>query len=100
MNIVHLNIVRRRRAQEQSLALVRRIASALLCTYAVQTEFNLAAYMGYEPELSNEAAMARWISECLASLDQPIADAIFPVLCDRFQSLLTRMPSHMQGGLS
>lgn len=100
MNIVHLDVVRKRRAQEQSLALVRRMAAALLSTYSVRSELNLAAYMGYEPDLSNEAAMARWISESLALVDQSIADAVFPTLCDRLQHLLTRLPVHMQGGLS
>jgi len=98
MNIINLNVERKRRAHEQSLALMRRMAAALLSTYAVKRELNFAVLIGYEPELSNEAAMTRWIAESLAEIDQRIADAIFPALCDRLQRVLTRLPAHQHGG--
>jgi len=99
MNIIILDVERKRRVHEQSLALLRRMAIALLSTYGVKHELNLAALIGYEPELTNEAAMTRWITENLVEIDQRIADAVFPTLCDRLQRVLTRLPAHQQGGL-
>lgn len=99
MNIISLDLTRKRRAQKQSLLLLRRMANALMGTYAVNRELNLAALFGFEIELSNEAAMSRWIAENLAVIDEQIADAVFPALCDRLQRVLSRLPVHQQGGL-
>ena len=99
MNIIILDVERKRRVREQSLGLLRRMAIALLSTYGVKQELSLATLIGYEPELTNEAAMTRWITENLVEIDQRIADAVFPTLCDRLQRVLTRLPAHQQGGL-
>lgn len=99
MNVISLDFERKRRSQEQSLVILRRMASALIGTYAVKQELNLASYFGYCPSLSNEAAMTRWITESLAAIDERFAEAIFPILCDRLQRVLTRLPSQQQGGL-
>lgn len=99
MNVINLDAVRLQHQKECSNRLVVRIARALLSTYAVSPHLNLAAMLGYDPALSNQDALCRYIKEQMRLVDPQLAQAVFNVMCDRFQHLLTRLPSHQHGGL-
>ena len=98
MNLVNLDVERKRRQMNQANKVVARMASALLHTYAVSSELQLSIYLGFEERLSNEEAIVRWIQRVLLTVDQDIADKVFPLLCDRFQTQLSRLPQHLHGG--
>jgi len=99
MNIVYLNEARMRRQLEKAQSLVSRIAQALLDGYAIQPELPLAESLGYDMSISNLEALELFVKDQLQLLDEQLAQSVFQVLCDRLQRRLTRMPSHLQGGL-
>lgn len=98
MKLIHLEVERKRRQLFASRVLVHRMARALLQSYAVSEDLSLGVLMGYGA-ISNELAIARWIEDSLQSIDQEMADKLFPTLCDRFQAQLSRLPGHMHGGV-
>ena len=61
-------------------------------------EQSLASYLRVDPTLSNEAAVALWIENNLQVLDVEVAEAVFGVLCSRFERCLSYVPQHMHGG--
>lgn len=99
MKIIYLNEERQRRQVKKSHNLVERMARALRDGYAISPSLQLSELLGYESELSNEAALERFIVDQLCVLDEQLAQSVFQVLCDRLQRRLTRMPTHLQGGL-
>lgn len=99
VNVINLDAVRLQHQKESSNRLVVRMARALLSTYAVSPDLSLAAVLGYDPTMNNQDALCRFIKEQMRLVDQPLAHAIFNVMCDRFQHLLTRLPAHLHGGL-
>lgn len=99
MNVINLDAVRLQHQKECSNRLVVRISRALLATYAVSPHLNLAAVLGYDLALNNQDALCRYIKEQMRLVDPQLAQAVFNVMCDRFQHLLTRLPSHQHGGL-
>ncbi len=98
MKVIHLDLERKRRQLSCSQQLVARMAKSLLQTYAVSKDLDLSVHFGYGKQMTNEQAITIWILDVLQSMDQELADKIFPVLCDRFQTKLSRLPTHMHGG--
>ena len=98
MKVIHLDVERKRRQLSCSQQLVERMAKSLQQTYALSKDLQLAVYFGYDKRLTNEEAISLWINEVLQSLDQELAERIFPTLCDRFETKLSRLPTHMHGG--
>ena len=99
MKIIYLNEARLRRQLKQSHGLVARMAIALRDGYAISPDLPLSEILGYDATLSNEKALERFITDQLCLLDEQLAQSVFQVLCDRLQRRLTRMPTHLQGGL-
>lgn len=96
--LIHYELEARRRLK-QSQNLLMRMARALMSTYAVSSgEQSLASYLRVDPTLSNEAAVALWIENNLQVLDVEVAEAVFGVLCSRFERCLSYVPQHMHGG--
>lgn len=96
--LIHDELEARRRLK-QSQNLLMRMARALMSTYAVSSgEQSLASYLRVDPTLSNEAAVALWIENNLQVLDVEVAEAVFGVLCSRFERCLSYVPQHMHGG--
>ena len=99
MNVINLNAVRLQHQKECSNRLILRMAQALLSTYSVSPLLDLAAVLGYEQSLTNQEALTRYIKEQMRLVDEPLASAVFNIMCDRFQYMLSRLPAHQQGGL-
>ena len=99
MKIIYLNEARLRRQLKQSHGLVTRMAIALRDGYAISPDLQLSEILGYDATLSNEKALERFITDQLCLLDEQLAQSVFQVLCDRLQRRLSRMPTHLQGGL-
>ncbi len=97
-NVVNLDAARHQHQLELSQREIQRIAYALLGDHVVSPHFNLALHLGYNPAMTNEQSVVRFVEEQLQLIDEPMASAILNIMYDRFQLRLSRMPLHLQGG--
>ena len=88
-----------RRQHKQSQVLLGRMTRALMQTYAVNRDAPLAWCLQVDPSLPNDQAIAQWIKRSLNVLDVETAEAVFSVLCSRFERCLSQMPQHLHGGV-
>jgi len=99
MNIMHIEIEKTIRAKKRAHNLLLRMSRALLQTYSVRPEMNLALYFGFSDEMSNEEALTHWIKSQIEALDQTMADAVFHEVCNRFEKAISYLPAHQQGDI-
>lgn len=97
-NVIRLDVARVRQQNELTKREVERLANALLTSHVVNPHFNLALHLGYDLTLSNKQAAIRFIENQMQQMDSALAEAVIGVMCDRFQQVLTRIPTHLQGG--
>lgn len=99
MNVMHIEIEKAIRAKKRAHNLLIRMSRALLQTYSVRPELNLALYFGFSESLTNEEALTQWIRSQIESLDQSMADAVFHEICSRFERAISYLPAHQQGAI-